>query len=592
MKKAKPLEVALMAVLSLAAAYLLNRFWAVLEGLPAGNPIERLLDAVDAIIPSIGAAPLSIGVSKASLLAGACGFGMVWLMYLYRLAAPKRMYGIEHGSAEWGSRRDSAPLRSKDPDQNIVLPATEQISMGQAKNYEHDRNKNVIVVGGSGSGKTVLVKENLMQLHSSYVITDPKGTLLPQTGYLFTKNGWKVRNFNTINFKKSLHYNPLAYIHSEKDILKVVNVLIKNTNGDASPQKDPFWEQGERLLYTALIAYLMKEARPSERNIPSLIDLLEHCQVREDIPNYKSPVDILMDDLAQREPDCLAVRQYRKFKVGAGKTMASILISCAARLAPFDIEELRELMSYDELELDSIGDHRTALFITMSDTDTTFSFLIAMLMYQLFNLLTEKADDEYHGRLPIHVRCILDEFANIGKIPDFHVLISTIRSREISTTIMLQSLAQLNAVYKDHADTIQDCCDSMVFLGGKSTKTTKQIAEMMGKTTITGRDASESKGQSGSYSVQDRGLGRDLLDPAEVGRIGRTECLVIIVGLPPFRSRKVNNKRHKRYRYISDSGKVPLFDITQATTLSDQHFFDTVSSVEEVELDLSELNSL
>ena len=258
MKKAKPLEVALMAVLSLAAAYLLNRFWAVLEGLPAGNPIERLLDAVDAIIPSIVAAPLSIGVSKASLLAGACGFGMVWLMYLYRLAAPKRMYGIEHGSAEWGSRRDSAPLKSKDPDQNIVLSATEQISMGQAKNYEHDRNKNVIVVGGSGSGKTVLVKENLMQLHSSYVITDPKGTLLPQTGYLFTKNGWKVRNFNTINFKKSLHYNPLAYIHSEKDILKVVNVLIKNTNGDASPQKDPFWEQGERLLYTALIAYLMK----------------------------------------------------------------------------------------------------------------------------------------------------------------------------------------------------------------------------------------------------------------------------------------------------------------------------------------------
>ena len=463
MKKAKPLEVALMAVLSLAAAYLLNRFWAVLEGLPAGNPIERLLDAVDAIIPSIVAAPLSIGVSKASLLAGACGFGMVWLMYLYRLAAPKRMYGIEHGSAEWGGRRDSAPLKSKDPDQNIVLSATEQISMGQAKNYEHDRNKNVIVVGGSGSGKTVLVKENLMQLHSSYVITDPKGTLLPQTGYLFTKNGWKVRNFNTINFKKSLHYNPLAYIHSEKDILKVVNVLIKNTNGDASPQKDPFWEQGERLLYTALIAYLMKEARPSERNIPSLIDLLEHCQVREDIPNYKSPVDILMDDLAQREPDCLAVRQYRKFKVGAGKTMASILISCAARLAPFDIEELRELMSYDELELDSIGDHRTALFITMSDTDTTFSFLIAMLMYQLFNLLTEKADDEYHGRLPIHVRCILDEFANIGKIPDFHVLISTIRSREISTTIMLQSLAQLNAVYKDHADTIQDCCDCLLY---------------------------------------------------------------------------------------------------------------------------------
>lgn len=578
-----------MALASLFCGYLTIRFVTLFEAAPPGNLITSIIAALDGVWPSIRAAPFMFGGSKSAYLCGLFSSVIPWLIYFYQLADGKRMYGKEHGSSEWGTARDIAPLTDKDPEQNIILSATEQISIRKVK-FEADRNKNVLIVGGSGSGKTYgQVKPNLMQLHSSYVITDPKGTLLPDTGYLFLENGYRLRAFNTINFSKSLHYNPLAYIHSDKDILKVVNVLITNTSGDGQTG-DKFWVDCERLLYTALIAYLVHEAPPEDCNIPTMIDILEKCEVRENDEDFKNPVDIIFDDLAEQKPTCLAVKQYKKFRMAAGDTMKSILISCAARLAPFDIDELREIMMYDELELDTIGDHKTAFFVIMSDTDSTYSFVIAMIMYQMFNLLCEKADDEYGGKLPFHVRCILDEFANIGKIPDFERLISTIRSREISATILLQSLSQLSATYKDNADTILDCCDSLVFLGGKSEKTTQTLSKVIGKTTIENRNTTENRGQSGGYSLQDQTLGRDLIDPAEVGRLKRRECLVLITGLPPFKSKKYDSSRHKRFCYLADSKKRPTFKIEDLEELESEHFLDNVKTVQDV--DLSELNLL
>ncbi|MDR1604003.1 MAG: type IV secretory system conjugative DNA transfer family protein [Gracilibacteraceae bacterium] len=537
-------------------------FWSAnrLAALCAGDWLA-LPAAAAAFWPAIQDAPWRLDLGPVALVAGLIAAALCWGVFLYAQAgAGNFRSGQEHGSAAWGRKRDIAPLIDRDPDWNIILSATESVTLRQPASFSADRNKNVLVVGGSGSGKTFsIIKPNLMQLHSSYVVTDPKGTLLPDTGYLFVENGYELRCFNTVNFGKSLRYNPLAYIRREKDILKVVNVLIENTSGDKQGG-DKFWLDCERLLYTALIAYLCQECPPEQRTIPGMIDLLELCQVREDDEQFQSPADILFAELEKTNPTCLAVKQYKKFRLAAGKTMKSVLISCAARLAPFDIAELRAIMSCDELKLDELGDRKTAFFLVMSDTDSTYSFLPAMIFYQMFNLLCDKADDHYGGKLPVHVRCLFDEFANCGKIPDFHHLISTIRSREISATIILQSFAQLDSVYKDDAETITDCCDTIVFLGGKSVKTTENIAKMIGKTTIDHRSTGETRGENGSFSLNNQIIGRDLIDAAEVGRLERQQCLVLIQGLPPFKSRKFNPAGHRRYGFLADSGRKPRFD--------------------------------
>lgn len=575
---------------TLLGFYFCNRAALVYET-AAGNPIERLIFAIDNLWRTLEETPLLIGTSPPAMKAGIIGGLTVTLFFLYNFFNIKNyMRGKEHGSARWGTPKDIKPLTDPDPDYNIPLSATEKISSRKVKDFESDRNKNVMVIGGSGSGKSFSeVLPSLMQLYGSYVLTDPKCALLPATGYLFLEHGYVVRVFNTMNLTKSLHYNPLAYIHSEKDILKVVNVLIENTSGKGSQAGEKFWVDSERLLYTALIAYLREVGTPEETNIPTMIEMLELCKVKEDDEEYQSPVDIMFEELEKEKPTCLAVKQYKKFKQAAGKTLKSILISCAARLAPFDISEVRELTLYDELQLDTIGEQKTAFFIVMSDTDNTYSFLIAMVMYQMFNLLCEKADNEYNGLLPFSVSCLLDEFANIGKIPNFEHLISTIRSRGISCMPVLQSIGQLTSAYKDDAETIVDNCDTVVFLGGKSQKTTKQISEMIGKTTIDSQNINESRGQTGSYSMNNTILARDLIDPAEIGKLKRSECLVLITGLPPFKSKKYPTEKHKRFKFTSYGGK-ELFDINVLPEYQKKHFFDNVKRVETV--DLSELNSL
>lgn len=597
MKKINRITLILTAILSLAAFYLANRYYSAAT-MTTGNIVQRLVAAFDLMWSNIRTAPLHITITKGALITGLSGMAIIWLIWLYNIYSNKNlMMGKEHGTARWGTPRDIKPLVDPVPDNNIPLSATEQISVKKVKDFKADRNKNIVVVGGSGSGKTYSeIKPSLMQCHSSYVITDPKGTILPDTGNMLLKNGYKVRAFNTIDFSKSLHYNPLAYIRKEKDILKIVNVLIENTQGEGAQAGEKFWTDCERLLYTALIAYLWAEAPPEDQNIPMMITMLEYCTVKEDDEDYLSPIDIIFSDLEAIKPNCLAVKQYKKFKQAAGKTMKSILISCAARLAPFDIDELREITTYDELQLDTLGDEKTALFLIMSDTDSTYSFLIAMIMYQMFNLLCEKADNEYGGKLPVHVRCLLDEFANIGKVPDFNRLIATIRSREISCMIILQSLTQLNAIYKDYAEIIIDCCDTFVFLGGKSQKTTEAVSKEMGKETIDTLNTTENRGQNGSYSMQSNTLGRDLLDPSEIARLNRDECIVSIIGLPPFRSKKYHTEKHPRYHEIVDGG-APVFQIRAQTeeTQDDAHFLDGVTEVEvadATDVDLSELNDL
>jgi type IV secretion system protein VirD4 len=552
-----PYSLVFTALLSALAFWSANRMAAL-----CASDWAALPSAAAAFWPSMRAEPGRLDLSSTAVAAGFIGAALCWGIFLYAQSGSGNFRrGQEHGSAVWGRRRDIAPLIDREPDRNIILSATERLSLRKPPKFSAERNKNVLVVGGSGSGKTFsVIKPNLMQLHSSYVVTDPKGTLLPDTGYLFAENGYELRCFNTVNFSKSLHYNPLAYIRREKDILKVVNVLIENTSGDKKGG-DKFWQDCERLLYTALIAYLWQESPEEQRSIPQMIDLLELCRAKEDDENFQSPADFLFADLEQKKPDCLAVKQYKKFRLAAGKTMKSILISCAARLAPFDIAELREIMSYDELKLDELGDRKTAFFLIMSDTDSTYSFLPAMIFYQMFNLLCDRADDHYGGKLPVHVRCLFDEFANCGKIPDFHQLISTIRSREISATIILQSFAQLNSIYKDDAETITDCCDTTVFLGGKSVKTTENISKMIGKTTISHRSASETRGEHGSFSLNNQIVGRDLIDAAEVSRLERQQCLVLIQGLPPFKSKKFDTAKHHRYSLLADSGRKPRFDI-------------------------------
>ncbi|MBC1560203.1 type IV secretory system conjugative DNA transfer family protein [Listeria booriae] len=473
--------------------------------------------------------------------------------------------GIEYGSARWGTKKDIAPYIDPVFKKNVLLTETERLMMnGRPKEPKYARNKNVLVIGGSGSGKTrFFVKPNLMQMHSSYVVTDPKGTVLVECGHLLEKANYKIKVLNTINFKKSMHYNPFAYIRSEKDILKLVNTIIANTKGEGEKSSEDFWVKAERLYYNALIGYIWYEAPSYEQNFITLLELINASEAREDDESFKNAVDLLFDELEAKEPDHFAVKQYKKYKLAAGKTAKSILISCGARLAPFDIKELRELMSFDELELDKIGDRKTALFVIISDTDSTFNFVVSIMYTQMFNLLCDKADDVYGGRLPVHVRCLLDEFANIGQIPQFEKLIATIRSREISASIILQSQSQLKAIYKDNADTIIGNCDTTLFLGGKEKSTLKEMTEILGKETIDSFNTSITYAQQKSHGLNFQKLGKELMSQDEIAVMDGGKCILQIRGARPFLSNKYDITKHKYYKYLSDYDSKNVFDIEQ-----------------------------
>ena len=563
--------------------YLFDKLCQAVRLAPGLDASEKLLHigqgfqtAFASSAPSFHVLDICVGILGAILVRLA--------VYVKGKNAKKYRKGIEYGSARWGTAADIAPYIDPVPDWNIPLTRTESLTMtSRPKQPKYARNKNILVIGGSGSGKTrFFVKPSIMQMHSSYVITDPKGQLLTETGKMLLhgapkldENGKPVRDgrgkviyepyrikvLNTINFSKSMKYNPLAYVRSEKDILKLVNVIIANTKGDGEKSSEDFWVKAERLLYCALIGYIWYEAEPEERNFITLLDLLNACEAREDDETYKSPVDILFDDLAKKQPEHFAVKQYVKFKMAAGKTLKSILVSCGARLAPFDIKELRDIMTEDELELDTLGDRKTALFLIMSDTDTTFNFVIAMLQSQLFNLLCDKADDLYGGRLPVHVRCLLDEFANIGQIPNFDKLIATIRSREISASIILQSQSQLKTIYKDAADTIVGNCDSTLFLGGKEKSTLKEISELLGKETIDSLSQSENRGAQTSHGLSYQKLGKELMTQDEIAVMDGGKCILQLRGVRPFFSDKFDITKHPRYQYLSDADKKNVFDV-------------------------------
>ena len=505
--------------------------------------------------PSLEPADLLIGIAGALILRLA--------VYLKGKNAKKYRHGMEYGSARWGTPADIAPYMDKDFFNNIPMTQTERITMSsRPKQPKYARNKNILVIGGSGSGKTrFFCKPSLLQAHSSYVCTDPKGTLLPEIGSFLERKKYRIKCLNLINFKKSTRYNPLAYIRSEKDILKLVNALILNTKGEGEKSSEDFWVKAERLYYSALIGYIWYEAPEEERNFITLLDLINASEAREDDETYQSPVDILFQQLEEKEPDHFAVKQYRKFKMAAGKTLKSILISCGARLAPFDIKELRDLMETDELELDTLGDSKTALFVIISDTDSTFNFVAALMYSQLFNLLCDKADDFYGGRLPVHVRLILDEFANIGQIPNFDKLIATIRSREISASIILQSQSQLKTIYKDAADTIVGNCDSTLFLGGKEKSTLKEISELLGKETIDSYNQSENRGAQTSHGLNYQKLGKELMTQDELAVMDGGKCIFMLRGVRPFLSEKYDLTKHPNYRYTADADPKNVFDM-------------------------------
>lgn len=510
------------------------------------------------------------------------------IIYFKGKNAKKFRQGEEYGSARWGNAQDIRPYMDDDYDNNIILTETERLTMNsRPKQPKYARNKNVLVIGGSGSGKTrFFVKPNLMQLHSSYCITDPKGTILIECGHMLRKHGYVIKVLNTINFKKSMKYNPFVYIRSEKDILKLVNTIIANTKGEGDKSGEDFWVKAEKLYYQALIGYIWYEAPDEEKNFITLLEMINASEAREDDENFKNAVDLMFEELEQREPDHFAVKQYKKYKLAAGKTAKSILISCGARLAPFDIKELRELMSEDELELDLLGDRKSALFVIISDTDDTFNFVVSIMYTQLFNLLCDRADDKYGGRLPIHVRCLLDEFANIGQIPKFEKLIATIRSREISASIILQSQSQLKALYKDHADTIVGNCDTTLFLGGKETSTLKEMSEMLGKETIDLYNTSDTRGTNRSYGINYQKTGKELMSRDELAVMDGGKCILQLRGVRPFFSNKFDITRHKRYRELSDSNEKLAFDIEKY--MSHKLVLKKNESVEIHEIDISE----
>ena len=516
--------------------------------------MEGFATAFSSLVPSFHPIDLCVGVAAALLIR--------LIVYVKGKNAKKFRKNLEYGSARWGKPEDIAPYVDPKFENNVILTQTERLMMSnRPKDPKTARNKNVLVVGGSGSGKTrFFIKPNLMQLHSSYVVTDPKGSIAVECGKLMLRNGYKVKIFNSINFKKSHHYNPFAYIHSEKDILKLVTTLIANTKGDGK-SGDDFWQKAETLLYTALIGYIHYEAPEEEQNFATLIEFINAMEVREDDETFENNVDLAFKELAQREPNHFAVRQYKKYKLAAGKTAKSINVSCGARLAPFDIQELREITMYDELELDTLGDRKTALFLIMSDTDSTFNFLISMIYSQLFNLLCEKADDVYGGRLPVHVRCLIDECANIGQIPKLEKLVATIRSREISACLVLQAQSQLKALYKDNADTIIGNCDSSIFLGGKEPGTLKELNQALGKETIDTFNTGESRGREVSHSLNYQKLGKDLATIDELAVLDGGKCILQLRGVRPFLSDKYDITKHPNYKYLSDANPRNAFDI-------------------------------
>ena len=516
---------------------------------------EGFATAFSSLAPSFHLLDLLIGIAGAVIIR--------MIVHFKGKNAKKYRHGVEYGSARWGTPADIAPFVDEDFFNNIPITQTERITMSsRPKQPKYARNKNILVIGGSGSGKTrFFCKPSLLQCHSSYVVTDPKGTILNEVGRLLERKKYRIKSLNLINFKKSMRYNPLSYIRSEKDILKLVNALIMNTKGEGDKSGEDFWVKAERLYYSALIGYIWYEATEDEKNFITLLDLINASEAREDDEEYQSPVDLLFADLEEKDPDHFAVKQYKKFKMAAGKTLKSILISCGARLAPFDIKELRELMAYDELELDTLGDSKAALFVIISDTDSTFNFVAALMYSQLFNLLCDKADDFYGGRLPVHVRLILDEFANIGQIPAFDKLIATIRSREISASIILQSQSQLKAIYKDSADTIVGNCDSTLFLGGKEKTTLKEISELLGTETIDSYNRSENRGTQISHGLSYQKLGKELMTQDELAVMDGGKCIFMLRGVRPFFSDKYDLTRHPNYKYTADADPKNVFDM-------------------------------
>ena len=532
--------------------------WRLAQGANASEKFLSLFavlpGALQSFWPSLHPLDLLVGLC--------CGAGLRLAVYLKSKNAKKYRHGMEYGSARWGTAKDIEPFQAPKFEDNIILTKTERLMMSnRPSDPKNARNKNVLIVGGSGSGKTRFwLKPNLLQMHSSYVVTDPKGSIVVECGNALLKNGYKVRILNTINFKKSMHYNPFAYVHSEKDILKLVTTLMTNTKGEGSGG-DPFWEKSERLLLTALIAYLHYEAPVEEQNFATLLEMLNTMQVLEDDEEYQNPVDLLFEELAKKKPNSFAGRQYKLYKLAAGKTAKSILISCGARLAPFDIQELRDLTMYDELQLDTLGDQKTALFLIMSDTDSTFNFLISMVYTQLFNLLCDKADDMYGGKLPVHVRCLIDECANIGQIPNLEKLVATIRSREISACLVLQARSQLKAIYKDNADTIVGNMDSQIFLGGSEPTTLKELSETLGKETIDSFNTSDTRGNSPSYGTSFQKLGHELMSRDELAVLDGGKCILQLRGVRPFLSDKYDLTQHPNYKLTSDYDPKNTFDI-------------------------------
>ena len=547
-------------ILYLAFFYLGNIFSHHVRSYVGGDVIDKIFQGIlelntMSFLPSIHPADILIGIGMAALIK--------FVVYTKGKNAKKFRQGKEYGSARWGTKKDIEPYMDEKFQNNILLTQTERLTMnGRPSNPKYARNKNVLVIGGSGSGKTrFYVKPNLMQMHSSYCVTDPKGTIVLECGKMLEDNGYEIKILNTINFKKSMKYNPFAYLRSEKDILKLVQTIIANTKGEGEKAGEDFWVKAEKLYYTALIGYIFYEAPREEKNFATLLDMIDASEVREDDETYMNPIDRLFEALEKKEPTHFAVKQYKKYKLAAGKTAKSILISCGARLAPFDIQELRDLMKEDELELDTLGDRKTALFVIISDTDDTFNFVVSIMYSQLFNLLCDKADDVYGGRLPVHVRCLLDEFANIGLIPKFEKLIATIRSREISASIILQAQSQLKAIYKDNADTIVGNCDSTLFLGGKEKTTLKELSETLGKETIDLYNTSETRSNQKSFGLNYQKTGKELMSQDEITVMDGSKCIFQLRGVRPFLSDKYDITKHKNYRLLEDYDKKNLFDI-------------------------------